>query len=807
MTSTLFLPREGRRRRRHATGSTAPRPRMTVFASTVGTGAVASAAWAVQAAGLLPWQLCVLVVGIGWVGVVVWGWRRAGAAERILCAQQAERRGQVGALEQLLRLLAEGRAAVAEAVGRAEAGEVGPGLPKTVDGSVLPDGFASVADAIVAALGEAVGAVFRVAADERRRTDAEREQAEMARGFASRMYALVERATAAIDEVESAIEDPDLLARVFHVDHLPIRIRRRAEGLAILGGHRLSPLREAPSLSLSTVLRLALQEVERYQRVVIHRPAPDVALPAYAAPGVVHLLAELIDNATSFSPSDTPVVVRAATAAGGAEVTVEDLGVGIKPGSLEAVNRLIADPYAASVHEHVVSGRIGLAVVGRLAAQYNLHVALHPRPESGIQARVLLPDHLLLAPTPPAPLPRALTEPAPASARRPARPVAAAVGATTPAGLPRRTPAPTHSTAGGEHPVTAAGTPCPRSTSSSTSPIPAARADKRRPARSRRQRHRASLPFSPFFVRLFAPAPSEIMIIHVHRRGADAAAALADALGRPVSKDEGLTTEPGGDVVAHWNQLDYYTDEHRVWTTPEWAEHLADPLLEHPFVSGPDDDRRAILHLTVRLHPLDRELSPAEWSEIGHRIARMAGLAPPGDERACRWIAVRDKPDRMDVIANLIRLDGAWASTPHRLAQVLDAEARRIEADLLLRVRHPSVEDKPTGLAPAPAAAPPLVPAATSPLAGILRQLAAEQAGPIATVRKLIEQVGRQAAALPGHQTAAAGRDLFWAARRLHGVQEHLGEIATRLNPPLPPAPERAALPVTAPASSAAVTR
>lgn len=451
MTSTLFLPREGRRRRRHAAGSTAPCPRTTVFASTVGTGAVTSAAWAVQAAGRLPWQLCALAAGIACVGMVVWGWRRAGAAERILHTQQAELRGQVGALEQLLRLLAEGRAAVAEAVGRAEAGEVGPGLPKTVDGPVLPDSFASVVNAIVAAQGEAVGAVFRVAADERRRTDAERDQAAMARGFASRMYALVERATAAIDEVESAIEDPDLLHQVFRVDHLVIRIRRRAEGLAILGGHRLSPLREAPSLS--TVLRMALQEVEHYPRVVIHRLNPDVALPAYAAPGVVHLVAELIDNATSFSPSDTPVVVRAATAAGGVEITVEDLGVGIKPGALEAVNRLIADPYSASVHEHVVSGRIGLAVVGRLAAQYNLHVTLHPRPESGIQARVLLPDHLLVAPAPPTPLPRALTEPAPASARRPARPVAAAVGATTPAGLPRRTPAPTHPTAGGEHPA------------------------------------------------------------------------------------------------------------------------------------------------------------------------------------------------------------------------------------------------------------------------------------------------------------------------------------------------------------------
>ncbi|WP_031008900.1 hypothetical protein [Streptomyces sp. NRRL F-5727] len=293
------------------------------------------------------------------------------------------------------------------------------------------------------------------------------------------------------------------------------------------------------------------------------------------------------------------------------------------------------------------------------------------------------------------------------------------------------------------------------------------------------------------------------MIIHLYRHGFEAADALADALGRPLSADEGLTTEPGGTVVAYWDQLDRYTDESRYWTTPEWAQHLADPLVEHPFAAAPDGSRRAILHLYVRLHPLDRELSPAEWSEVGHRLARTAGLAPPGDEWSCRWVAVRDKANRMDLIGNLIRLDGAWASTPRRLAEALEAEARRIEADLLLHTGHLSVQEKAPAATRATAASPARAPAATSPLAGILNQLAAEQAGPIAAVRQLVEQVGRQAAALPGHETAAAGRDLFWAARRLHGVQDQLGQIAARLAPP-PPVPGPApALPRTStPAAS-----
>ncbi|MFF7438972.1 relaxase/mobilization nuclease [Streptomyces sp. NPDC008122] len=285
----------------------------------------------------------------------------------------------------------------------------------------------------------------------------------------------------------------------------------------------------------------------------------------------------------------------------------------------------------------------------------------------------------------------------------------------------------------------------------------------------------------------------------------DAATALAEALGRPLSKTEGLTTEPGGTVVAHWNQLDHYTDEHHIWTTPQWAEHLTDPLIEQPFAASPAGDRRAILHLSLNLHPQDRELSPAEWSEIGHRLARTAGLAPPGDEHACRWIAVRDKPTRMDLIANLIRLDGQWARTPHRLAEALTAEIRRIEHDLLLLT--PRSSPQSTATASVTPVAPALVPNATSPLAGALHQLAAEQAGPLSTVRRLVEELGRQAAALPGHQTAAAGRDLFWAARRLHGVQEHLGQIAERLHPTTSPPPEPVPVPGRAAAASTPMTR
>ncbi|MEU9939087.1 relaxase/mobilization nuclease [Streptomyces lavendulae] len=297
------------------------------------------------------------------------------------------------------------------------------------------------------------------------------------------------------------------------------------------------------------------------------------------------------------------------------------------------------------------------------------------------------------------------------------------------------------------------------------------------------------------------------MIIEVHSRDVTADDALTQALGREISTKEGLTTEPGGTVVAHWNRLDYYTDEDRIWSSATWADHIADPALEHPLVSGPDGDRRDILHVTAHLHPLDRELNHAEWSEIGHRIARVAGIAPPGDDEACRWIAVQGQPGRLDVIASRIRFDGTWSDSPRRLLQTLVTEARSIEADLLLR----SIPQQNPGRAapqsgPGPAI-PPGTPTATSPLAGILRQLAAEQSGPIAAVRQLVEEVARQATALPGDQAAAAGLDLFWAARRLYGLQEQLGEIASRLQPPSPPTALTPTRPVQAPAAFRAAAR
>ncbi|MEV7795552.1 relaxase/mobilization nuclease [Streptomyces sp. NPDC087512] len=247
---------------------------------------------------------------------------------------------------------------------------------------------------------------------------------------------------------------------------------------------------------------------------------------------------------------------------------------------------------------------------------------------------------------------------------------------------------------------------------------------------------------------------------------------LAEALGRPLSPNEGLTEFT---IVAHWPDLDYYTpnDEQRTWTSVQWAEHLEDPYLEHPFTASADDDRRAILHLVIRLHPDDRELTGPEWAEIAHRFARAAGIEIPGAaEHGWRWIAVQAQPGRLDLIANLIHLDGTWRTPPSDILRRLADEARRIEQDLnLIPAR--------TGPATSPAVR--TAPTASAQFASVLTQLADEQAGPLATVRGLIEHTAHRIARQPGAASTEAAHGLELITRRLHAIQQDLDTTAAHL--------------------------
>ncbi|MER5215367.1 relaxase/mobilization nuclease [Streptomyces sp. NPDC002838] len=262
------------------------------------------------------------------------------------------------------------------------------------------------------------------------------------------------------------------------------------------------------------------------------------------------------------------------------------------------------------------------------------------------------------------------------------------------------------------------------------------------------------------------------MIPRVNERAHAPHDPLGEALGRSVTPEEGLTEHT---VVAYWPGLDSYTldDEQATWTSAQWAEHLEDPLLENPFAASPRGDRHAIFHLDTWLHPDDRDLSGAEWAEVAHRLARAAGIEIPGDENGCRWIAVQAKPGRLDLIANLIRLDGSWQQQPGNLLRRLSDEARRIEQDLRLT---------PVPITPEHWAITESVPTASAQLAAVLSQLADEQSGPLATVRGLVEHTAHRIARQPGTAGPGTARRLELIARRLHGIQQDLDTTAAHLN-------------------------
>ncbi|MFJ9085763.1 hypothetical protein ACIRL3_25410 [Streptomyces sp. NPDC102384] len=273
------------------------------------------------------------------------------------------------------------------------------------------------------------------------------------------------------------------------------------------------------------------------------------------------------------------------------------------------------------------------------------------------------------------------------------------------------------------------------------------------------------------------------MIIRIHERGIDANEAVAEALGRPVSTQEGLTTEHT--VVAHWPGLDAYTldDEERTWTSADWAEHLDDPNWQHAFAASEQGDRRAIWHASARLHPDDRDLTCPEWAEIAHRIARAADVQRPGDEHGCRWIAVQAQPGRIDLLANLIRADGTWTSQRSNHRRVLAAESRRLEDELGLISPTPGGGADPKQAARfAQRARPPFaVVDATAQLVGLLRQLADEDSGPLSTVRGLVEHAAYRLDRLPAAHGPDSAHQLELIARRLHGIQRDLDFLATAL--------------------------
>ncbi|WP_433253397.1 nitrate- and nitrite sensing domain-containing protein [Streptosporangium sp. CA-135522] len=207
-----------------------------------------------------------------------------------------------------------------------------------------------------------------------------------------RTQTLVERQISLIDGLEKGEEDGGRLSDLFKLDHLATRMRRNSENLLVLAGHEPARRRSQPA-KLVDVVRASLSEVEDYERVQVkvHRT---ISVAGSAANDIVHLVAELVENAIQFSPRASQVVVSSSMIeGGGALLAVSDVGIGMTTEELIETNRRLADPPVVDVS---VSRRMGLFVVGRLALRHGIRVQLRPQESGGLIAMVLFPPELIV---------------------------------------------------------------------------------------------------------------------------------------------------------------------------------------------------------------------------------------------------------------------------------------------------------------------------------------------------------------------------------------------------------------------------
>jgi signal transduction histidine kinase len=214
--------------------------------------------------------------------------------------------------------------------------------------------------------------------------------------IARRSQTIVHHQLQILDSAERAVDNPDQLQLLFQLDHSTTRERRNAENLIILGGGQLAR-QWRNSVSLVEIVRSAVAEAEQYTRVTIAR-LPDVLVDGRAVADLIHLLAELIDNATSFSPPGSPIELRGNPVGKGVVVEVEDQGLGIEAERREALNKMFRDPPDFGIMALLDDPRIGFFVVARLAHQHGIRVSLTESTYGGVRAGVLMPNALITTP-------------------------------------------------------------------------------------------------------------------------------------------------------------------------------------------------------------------------------------------------------------------------------------------------------------------------------------------------------------------------------------------------------------------------
>ncbi|MFF7142644.1 ATP-binding protein [Streptomyces nodosus] len=230
----------------------------------------------------------------------------------------------------------------------------------------------------------------------------------MTANVAGRMQALATGMLADLRAMEERHADEDVLSDLLHLDHHTAQAGRLADSVAVLAGAR-SGRRWARPIVMESILRGAMGRISGYQRIRVHSSS-EAAVAGHAAEGVMHALAELLDNAANFSPPTAEVHVYVEEVPAGVIVSVEDAGLVMGEVQLRRAERAVSGDAELSM---LTGTRLGLTVVGRLARKHGLRVSFRPSARGGTSALLLIPHAVLTRPAPPP-----ATEPAPAPAAR-----------------------------------------------------------------------------------------------------------------------------------------------------------------------------------------------------------------------------------------------------------------------------------------------------------------------------------------------------------------------------------------------------
>ncbi|MFI1700378.1 ATP-binding protein [Streptomyces bobili] len=382
-----------RRHRSHASNSAALPP---AFTGGVLTGAAVAGGWLLDGFDVLPTPLGIATTVAAATCTLWWTGARSLRARRSLTwvgQVRGERDAALEALNQVITTTSRGLQHIRWAAEQAERGtghaDFSRTAPRSRTGNLCADAVISLDEAF----DEAWKTVILAATHQNRHLNSQAELAEIFKSVSPRLQSLVNRSITVISEVERDIEDPELMAELFRVDHLLTQIRRAVESLAVLGGN--TPPRDSAPVMLSTAIRRAVAEIPEYPRVrLASSQHTSAALPGYVSPNVVHLLAALMENATGFS-SDR-VEVHTHETADGIAIEIQDRGAGMSPGKRESLNRLLAAPESEDPRARLRDRKIGLLVAALLAKRHKITIRLGPNIVGGTQAVVLIPKELLV---------------------------------------------------------------------------------------------------------------------------------------------------------------------------------------------------------------------------------------------------------------------------------------------------------------------------------------------------------------------------------------------------------------------------